>query len=26
VKIGMVNLVYNMRRLAWLERAAAAPA
>jgi transposase, IS5 family len=26
VKIGMMNLVYNMRRLDWLERAAAAPA
>jgi transposase, IS5 family len=26
VKIGMMNLVYNMRRLVWLERVAAAPA
>jgi transposase, IS5 family len=26
VKIGMMNLVYNMRRLVWLKRAAAAPA
>jgi transposase, IS5 family len=25
-KIGMMNLVYNMRRLVWLERVAAAPA
>jgi hypothetical protein len=25
VKIGMMNLVYNMRRFVWLERAAAAP-
>jgi len=25
VKIGMMNLVYNMRRLVWLERVAAAP-
>jgi len=23
VKIGMMNLVYNMRRFVWLERAAA---
>ena len=26
VKIGMMNLAYNMRRLVWLERMAAAPA
>ena len=26
VKIGMMNLVYNMRRLVWLERVAVAPA
>jgi transposase, IS5 family len=26
VKIGMMNLVYNMRRIVWLERVAAAPA
>jgi IS5 family transposase len=26
VKIGMMNLVYNMRRLVWLKRVAAAPA
>ena len=26
VKIGMMNLVYNMRRLVWLERAVVAPA
>jgi transposase, IS5 family len=26
VEIGMMNLVYNMRRLVWLERVAAAPA
>ena len=26
VKIGMMNLAYNMRRLVWLERVAAAPA
>jgi len=26
VKIGMMNLAYNMRRLVWLERTAAAPA
>jgi hypothetical protein len=26
VKIGKMNLVYNMRRLIWLERVAAAPA
>ena len=25
VKIGMMNLVYNMRRFVWLERAAVAP-
>ena len=25
VKIGMMNLVYNMRRFVWLERAAGAP-
>jgi hypothetical protein len=25
VKIGMINLVYDMRRFVWLERASAVP-